>query len=72
MGKVFLGVRFLLASLVTSFIYKLTDYCTWYAKKNTRHDWAQFRFNAATSDVVTAESQTACKGGYVGFSNGLR
>jgi len=34
MGKVFLGVRFLLASLVTSsFIYKLTNYCTWYAKR---------------------------------------
>jgi len=32
-GKVFLGVQFLLASLVTSFIYKLTDYCTWYAKR---------------------------------------
>jgi len=33
MGKVFLRVRFLLASLVTSSIYKLTNYCTWYAKR---------------------------------------
>ena len=33
MQKVFLGIRFLLGSLIASIIYKLTNYCTWYAKR---------------------------------------